>query len=167
MIKGRVLGSSQVRAKLNAAREAIPEALSRERLGAFLLRRMKERFVRGVDPDGQPWRPLSPNTRRGVGPLRKTGNLLQSIKIIEGNDRGGFATATGAGFRIGITSIKYKSKSDTGRSRVEDTAKYGPLHQLGIGVPKRRILGLGATDKKAVADLVRRELRKNIGKGVT
>lgn len=163
MIRARVLGSSLVKAKLDSVRSELPDTLGRQRLGEFLLRRMRARFLQQVDPNGNKWTPLSPKTAIGRGILYKTGQLYRSIDIIDGNQQGRFAVATGAGFRIGVQSNPYVEYYKTS-SRQVDPAIYGRYHQLGIGVPKRRFIGLSATDRKAIADLVRRELRKAVAK---
>lgn len=162
MISGRVLGSQKVRAKLAAVRAEVPDLLNRDRLASFLIRRMQDNFGKQADPNGTPWPKHSPKTRPGPI-LKKSGSLRKSIARIDGNPRGIFASATGAGFRIGITSITHFEVYKRGGGRTVDTAEYGPLHQQGKGIPKRRFIGLGPTDQKAIADLLRREMRKAVG----
>jgi phage gpG-like protein len=79
---------------------------------------------------------------------------------MEGNDRGGYALATGYGFRIGIKSRKYMERNAKGRySRQVDTAVYGRVHQLGNShVKQRRFIGLSASDRAEVSKQLRLRL---------
>lgn len=164
MITGRVLGSQQVKAKLATVRAKLPTLLTRQRLGDYLVRRMKENFEKKRSPDGKPWAAHQPTTRMGKDILRVTENLYESVDIIDGNPGGIFASATGAGFRIGVKSIRYTETSKRGKSRTVDTAVYGRVHQLGNShVVQRRFIGIGAADRKSIADLVRREMKKALG----
>jgi phage gpG-like protein len=153
-----VSGASQVKAKFDAARALVSESLSDKSLAQYLLRRMKDRFKRGVSPEGMAWKSLSSETRPGK-PLMKTGNLYKSIGIIEGSPGGLFASPTGAGFRIGIKSRSY-SENMGKKSREVDPAEYGVFHQEGIGVPRRRFIGIGSSDVTAVTDKINKELKR-------
>lgn len=156
-VRGRVDGVRRVQNKLAAVRGAVPVALGREALGSFLLKRMKDRFLKEIDPDDRPWARLQKGSKRGEGILRQTRSLYDSIKVIRGVQDGGLAVSTGAGFRIGVVS-----NGDGDRS---DPAFYGRFHQTGVrktNLPKRQFLGVGARDVKAIADKVRRELAKAV-----
>ncbi len=157
-----VVGVQELRRKLDLIRRDVPKILSRERLGQFLLRRMRARFLEEKDPDGKPWKPLSPNSKEGAQLLVQTGNLFKSMDVM-GADRGGYSLSTGFGFRIGIKSRRYTERFSRGGSRTVDTAVYGRAHQLGNGhVPQRRFIGIGASDVRSVSELLRRELRRAV-----
>lgn len=124
--------------------------LTRE-IGELLLRRTHDRFDQEVDPDGEPWRELAAATiiakrRMGYGArgkLKRTGKLRDSIKLLRGNVAGSLYTNTGAGVRIGVEDPA--------------VAKYGRVHQNSSRtVPRRRFLGIGRLDVKAVDSLLRR-----------
>lgn len=164
MIGGRVLGSQQVKAKLATVRAKLPTLLTRQRLGDYLVRRMQDNFKKERNPDGVSWPGHAATTKPGLGILRKTENLYKSIGVVDGNPGGIFASATGAGFRIGVKSIRYTETSKRGKSRTVDTAVYGRVHQQGNShVPQRKFIGIGAADRKSIADLVRREMKKALG----
>ena len=146
----RVLGAQKLAKRIQTIRENLnlPEMV--DSIGELLLRRTKNRFDTETDPTGKRWTPLKASTlarRRRNGSssekiLQDTKAMKDSIKVI----RGGVGTAytnTGAGIRIGIDD--------------PDIAAYARLHQLGKSVKKRRFLGVGAADVKAVDGLLRRK----------
>lgn len=155
MINGRVTGAKALRRRINTIQAGLPLLVSRDRMSAFLLRRIKERFLKEQSPDGTRWARLSPNTKPGLSILRSTSALYNNIDVLDG--AGGFGSATGAGFRIGV---KNASSQQPGRRRTDNPAVYGRYHNLGIGVKRRRFLGVGRLDIKAVDSLLRRELHK-------
>lgn len=154
MSKQHVLGAQKLRRRIETIREGVPELLSQDGLGRLLVDRMKARFIAEVDPSGKPWAKLSPRTKAGKGILRKTGTLYNAIDIIRGNPTG-FATATGAGFRIGL-----KPASNPGDGK--DVSFYGRIQQNGISgrLPARRFLGVGPSDVKSVDSYLRRKLKQ-------
>lgn len=128
-----------------------------EAIGRLLLKRTLERFDREVDPDGQRWRELEPETlaRRGRANggsgkkiLNATGQMRGAIRIIRGADAvGAVYTNTGARVRIGISD-----PDQVGKARA---------HQRGYRhIPVRRFLGIGALDVRAVDGLLRRAAAK-------
>lgn len=156
--KERVVGAGALLKRIATIQSGIGPLVSRERLGAFLVRRMQERFDKEQAPDGTRWKGRAPTSRGNHKILNKTGALRGALGVLEGTGSG-FGAATGAGFRIGIRSMKVRDGS-----RMVDTAVYGRAHHLGLGhVPQRRILGIGALDVKAVDSLLRRELKKLTG----
>lgn len=163
-VRTRVVGAQELNAKLAYIRKtALPSLVDRNSLGAFLVQRMRDRFVRAVDPQGQRWKALSPRTqkRKRKGILRVTENLYNSVAVMEGTDRGGYALATGYGFRVGIKSRKYMERSAKGKfSRQVDTAVYGRRHQLGLGVPPRRFIGVSTGDTAIIAKMLKTRLRQ-------
>lgn len=85
----------------------------------FMERETKLNFARQTDPDGTPWSPLSPITRKTTRAiLRETGALANSV----------------AG----------ESGGNVGRVRVG--AEYGIYHQTGTShMPQRKIIGISQT----------------------
>lgn len=148
-----VTGQEKISTRLNKIRSMTGAFLLGQELRNLLLKRTLDRFDRGVDPDNVPWKPLSMSTiarrrRAGQGEriLFVTGKLRESIVIIRGR---GFVTATntGAGFRIGVE---------------DPDVAYGRMHQIGIGVPQRRFLGIGRLDVVAVNALLRRRILPSV-----
>lgn len=122
-----------------------------DEIGELLLARTRARFLREVDPDYRPWKPLAEVTLRrkrqeGYGSEQKLvrkGAMRDAIQLIRGRADGGMFTNTGAGIRIGITD--------------PDIATYGVVQNRGNGrVPARRFLGIGRLDVKAVDSKLRR-----------
>lgn len=147
-----VRGAERVRRRIATITANTQIALNSGLLESLLLRRVKERFLRGVDADGRPWPPLRPSTvRRKKGkaaPLQRSGDLFKAIAVIRGSNQGTFASATGAGFRIGIED--------------PEIAEYARLMNNGFWharakrmIPPRRFLGVGALDRKAVDSALR------------
>lgn len=156
----KVSGVQQLSRRIRTIQEGLPPLVSRERLGAFLVRRMQERFDRRVSPEGVPWVARSPATKGNHPLLEKTGSMRKAIGVL-GGPGSGMGIATGAGFRIGVKSVDYIDES----GNPVNTAEYGRVHQLGLGrVPKRRFLGINELDVKAVDSLLRREIAKLIRK---
>lgn len=131
------------------ARCALPPLV--DEIGGLLLDRTRKRFLAEVDPDNVPWKPLAEVTLRrkaqeGYGAEQKLvrkGAMRDAIKLIRGRVDGGMFTNTGAGVRIGITD--------------PDIAKYGLVQNRGSrNVPRRRFLGIGRLDVKAVDSKLRR-----------
>lgn len=156
--KGYVTGAEKVVNRLRTIRASTATVLHGDHLQDLLLKRTKERFLKQVDPDGNKWRPLAQATlddkiKRGkrTAILQRTGLLYNSIAIIKRNQTT-LASATGAGFSIGVIN------SNDGEYG-SDPGIYGRAHQFGTGrVPKRRFLGMGPLDVKAVDSMLRREI---------
>lgn len=154
-----VTGDKALLARIATIQSGVGTLVSRERLGAFLLRRMLDRFDREEDPTGKRWASRSANTKGSHKLLNRTGVLRSSIGVLGGAGGTGFGVATGAGFRIGVRAHTVKDSS----GRAINPAIYGKVHQQGNGrVPQRRFLGIGALDIKAVDSLLRREMAKLI-----
>jgi phage virion morphogenesis protein len=92
---------------------------------AVLFNRMRERFLRQVDPDGVPWPPSKAAAKRkasgrGGGTLFASGRLWESLQLY----------------------------ADGPLSRAIGTdVPYGKFHQYGtIHLPRRQFLGFGADD---------------------
>lgn len=145
MAKKRVLVSQKLKAKLlavGATARSVQPALEQR-----MLKRTQDRFLREIDPDGKPWPPLDPATRKKEGTagpnqiLIDTGTLARSIRILKGttaNTPGSVKVPTGAGFSIG------------------STLPYAAVHQKGLGrVPVRRFLGIGKGDIRSMVTLAK------------
>ena len=147
-----VRGADKLRARLQRVADAVNLAALVEDIGQTLERRTIQRFDREIDPDEQPWAPLSRVTlenkkKLGCGNRRKlvrTGELRSSIRRVRGT--AGLAVNTGAGFRIGITDPRIAQK---GRYLNFGTRK----------IPARRFLGIGMLDIRAVDGLLRRKAK--------
>lgn len=144
-----VRGAERLKQRIETIRTRLALPALTNEIGELLLRRTLDRFDRAVDPDGRPWKPLSPATLRrksaagyaGKGSLKRTETLRKSIRIIKSNAGATFIN-TGAGARIGVTG------EAEARARV---------HQYGSRtVPARRFLGVGALDVKSTDSFLRR-----------
>lgn len=154
--KRAVTGDQKLLRRIRTIQQGLPPLVSRERLGSFLVRRMQDRFDRRVDPDGVRWKERSPNTPGNHPLLEKEGHMRKAIGVLGGVGGSGMGINTGAGFRIGVRSVKVQEKS-----RTVDTAVYARSHQLGFKkIPKRRFIGISDLDIKAVDSLLRREVNK-------
>lgn len=99
---------------------------------AFLLYKIRQRFLAQTDPDGKPWVPsyasiLRKRKGRGGGTLFDTGRLFHSIQLY----------AEGPNSRLIGTDVPY--------------AKY---HQDGIGDMHRPFLGLAEDDVGPITQMV-------------
>ena len=104
-------------------------------VGAVYASGAQQRFVDQVDPDGKPWKPLSPVTlarrrkagRGGVQILRDTGRLMNSIS--------------------------YSTAGNT--VTVFTNVAYGATHQYGLnGIQQRRFLGQNKGDDQAALEVL-------------
>ena len=148
-----VHGADRLKQRIRTIRTNLGLPAMVEEIGNLLLKRTLERFEQGVDPDGNRWPELKPQTlerrRRGgfagEGVLQRTERLKHAIKLI----KGGLGTTfinTGAGVRIGIED--------------PEIAIYGRVQNKGDSshnIPARRFLGIGRLDVKAVDSLLRRK----------
>lgn len=133
-------------------------------IGKLLFKVNQERHDQGLDPDGAPWKPLSPSTlaqgdRKG-GPLNKTGHMLQSFhNQVVGNELvlsfDGSRDAMLAAIHHGgtgpyvITPVKYKALNIGGvyRKRVNHP-----------GLPARRLVGFPESDRTLVGEVIKDHL---------
>lgn len=147
----RVVGAQALRQKLQRLGAQLPRAvLNKERLGSFMLRRMRQRFLAEKDPQGVRWPALKPSTRPGAQILLRSGTLYRAIAVMNGDSGSSLQSATGLGFRIGVL---HHANNDAYAD------EYGAIHQFGLGITKRRFLGIGPADVKAVDALLRREIK--------
>ncbi len=165
MIRGRLIGSDDLIRRIGSIKIHYGNFLGGmpTRVGEFLVKRIKRRYLERLDPELKPWKELAPSTKKikeslfvrgllSADPpatpgtiLVRTGNLYRSIGIIEKTSS--LAGQTGLGFRIGVKD--------------KDAARYGRFHQYGRKkLPKRAFLGFSRLDIKAVDSLLRRDFAK-------
>lgn len=148
-------GVQKLGRRIATIRAAFSLPVLTDQIQDLLVRRVKDRFEKERDPDGQPWAPLEEPTlarrrraggRSGQKILTQSRELRDSIRAIRTVMGDSFATNTGAGFRIGV---------------VGDAHLLAKARAHNYGVPsrklkQRRIFGIGAADVKAVDGLLRR-----------
>lgn len=144
-------GADKLAARLRTIRANLNLPAFSTEIMLLLKKRTLDRFDKEVDPDGNPWKPLTEATlatkrRKGYGDkgkLKRTLALRNAIRIIRGGS-GSIFTNTGAGGRIGVEDPKI--------------ATYGRYQNNGTRkIPARRFLGIGRLDIKAVDSLMRRK----------
>jgi len=130
------LDKLSITSQLAKLEEVLDSGLILDEAAAFLLGRIRRRFLEERDPDGQGWEPSKAAIKRrlsgGTGTLYKTGRLWRSIQaaVVDGNER-----------------------------RVIDTdVPYARIHQLGIGQVKRVFMGFSDGD----VDILERLLQLRI-----
>lgn len=158
-----VTGQQKIIRKLAKARQEFSTIVRDVELGAFIERRILDRFDAGVDANNRPWADLLPQTyerrkRAGVfsnKPLVRTGALRRAIHQITGRADGLYAINTGLGFRVGIDD--------------EEVAAYGRTHNLGTFSGqikrkqlKRQFLAVSELDVRAARAKLDREVRRII-----
>lgn len=108
--------------------------------GNVIEAKVAEQFQREVDPDGDAWEPLSPDTlknKEGGSILVKTGALRDSFE--------------------------YEVDGDT--LTVSSSSPVFEAHDQGIPpIPQRQILGLNAEDKNQIAGIVKGYVRGSKGR---
>lgn len=112
---------------------------------ALILNRIRQRYQRGVDPEGRPWAPLSPDYRRrklaagfSDNTLIRTGDLFRSIQAI---------------------------RDSSNQYRIGTTVRYAPYHQLGVparNLPKREFLGVNNEDIQLITRLAAQRVARAI-----
>ena len=163
-----VHGIDKLKRRIDTIKAGVPFALNAamDDVGKLLLKRIKDRYIRQVNPDGIAWESLAQSTlkRKKYPPtktefrttiLKSTELLFNSIDLVKTDKERFFASATGAGVRIGVVN--------------EKAAAYGRLHQNGIKnrLPQRRFLGISQLDIKATDSLLRRRIDKLISASAT
>lgn len=130
-------------------------------IGAGMAENVRHRMDRGVDPQGQAWKPLSPayaEIKKGPGILRESLKLQRSITFEAGTKQ----------VVVGSNRV-YAAIQQFGGTVVPKNAK-ALVFKLGgrvikakkVTIPARPYLGLGADDREVIEDvtwaLVRRKL---------
>lgn len=127
-------------------------------IGNTLVDSTRERFGRGVAPDGSPWRALSPVTaalrRGGKGgqPLLDTGRLRNSIASVVDAD----SVTVGTNVRYARVQHFGARRGQFGRGRFRTRKGSFPIPWGDI--PARPILGVSASDKAEIVDVLRAAL---------
>lgn len=153
----RIIGAEKLKARLRVIR-ALPKTIANDpRVKETIIQRTVNRFTTQKDPDGRAWRRLKKfgrpplfgrklNTNRGEV-LVDRGDLRDSIGLT-----GRRGTATGLGFRIGITDPR-----QIGKAILHQQGGVSAL--TGGRVPARPFLGISKQDVTIVERLL-----KKIGK---
>lgn len=117
---------------------------------AVMLNRIRTRFLRELDPNGQPWVPSRAGLERrrqgGTGTLFDTGRLFRSIQLFG---------KTNTSRTIG-TDVPYAPKLQTGGWRAFDNPRASPQ-------PPRVFLGFGPEDATVVLAIAERRVLQNVG----
>jgi len=145
VIKVTAKGIKPLKRKLNAIDLAVDSNVIVKASADLLLRRIKERFLREVDDNNEPWAPLKdPRARAG-----------KSTRNPGGARAGGILRDTDALFkslRVGLFG--------NGVAKISSDIPYAVYHQKGIGVPERRFLGCNAEDSIAIKHLILTRIEK-------
>ena len=104
-----------------------------QEVGEALLLNLDQRFEAEVDPSGKKWQKLSPFTLRLKEEQKRILKILQST----GRLRRSFEYTINQDDLVIGTNVSYAKK-----------------HQLGIGVPKREILGVSEEDKEIIKEIL-------------
>ena len=134
-------------------------------IGVGLVEAVHKRFERAQDPDGHPWKPLSPayaEGKRGAGILRGAamqGGLMGSIT---------FAAGPGS-VRVGSNKV-YAAIHQFGGAIVPKGSRPLRFH-LGkrvvfarkVTIPARPYLGFGPAERLVVTEALETELRQAMG----
>lgn len=132
-------------------------------IGEYLLDAHRQRFIKGVDPDGKPWAPKSATTlelyrRKGYGMLGKplighTQSLSRMILRFVSKD----------GVVIGSNMI-YAGVMQEGAAKgaFGKTSRGAPI-PFG-SIPARRWLGLSGEDEKKIVEIVEEHLAADLGR---
>lgn len=175
-----VRGAERLKQRISTIRQRSGFTLEAaiEEFRELLVKRIKDRYLRGVDSDGNPWEPLAASTlkRKQYAPtkqeyrvkgdagqrfkLLRTDALIESIGIIRGSAKGLFASSTGTESRIGVRQGVW----GTQETPSDVISKYARLHQTGDlpRMPARPFLGIGRTDVKSADSFLRRRIKKLI-----
>lgn len=100
----------------------------------------KLRFNKGIDPDGNKWKPRS---KRYIEALRKKRRLNNKVLVISGQLQKSISYA-------------YNSKEVNIGTDIE----YGEFHQEGSGhMPKREFLGISSQDEQKIENIVEKHIQ--------
>jgi len=137
MIEIKVSGIPRIEAVLSALTTKLAPRDLLDESSAVLLNHIRDRFLRGIDPDGTEW-PVSKAAMsraasgRGGGTLYDTGKLFHSIQLFQhGENERGIGT----------------------------DVPYGIKHNLGLeGMPRRTFLGFSGEDVQTVQEIIERRV---------
>lgn len=147
------VNDTDTRALINTLRERTADISPVvDALGQILVAGAQQRFVNQKDPDGVPWKPLSPVTlsrrRKGGGGaeiLRDTGRLMSGIQY----DVTGGALSVFSPEVYARTHQLGARKGQYGRNKRGNPIPWGD-------VPQRRFLGMSAEDQAEMNELLTR-----------
>lgn len=151
-----VTGDKELIAKLGGVRAALRSTQLEGQVATEILRRVRARFNRQVNPEGEKWKSRTQNgKKRNNKPLlQRTGTLKNSISILLRNNSSAY-TNTGMGFRIGV-----KPKLRPGKEPMRAYI-YGRWHNYGeAGMVQRQFLGISAGDRQYVVTMISRGMLK-------
>jgi|SRR5258706_729212 len=182
MIRGQLRGGKELATRIATIRNNFGAAITvlNSRIGALLVDRIKQRYLKQIDENNSPWAQLARKTvkkkewmyKRGLlsaspaafpnSILLESGNLYNSIGIIDKHQTSGLAGSVGSVTRIGVQR-GFEHEEGIRKKRVVDPGEYGRFHQYGRGrLPIRRFLGVSQLDIKSIDSLFRREIRKAV-----
>lgn len=104
-----------------------------EAIGEYMVGDIDERFRTETAPDGTPWQPNSPFT---INEKRRQGKILKILQRTGFMRSSAFYQINGNTLRVGLSDPK------------------SVKHQLGIGVPKREIVGISKTQQLEISALI-------------
>lgn len=147
----KVRGHQEIITRLRKVAAGVSSAAVGADIEKFMEDRVKLRFSRQRDPDGNKWDAISPQWAKRKGNnkiLTHSGTLRKAIKVVRRN-AGSLASSTGLGFSIGVDP-------DATDPNGVPAIQYGRVHNFGMGRhPPRRFLGMGALDIRALQDRMR------------
>lgn len=100
--------------------------------GEYMLGQVDDRFRTETDPQRRPWQPNSPYT---LALKRSEGKILKVLQA------------------TGLMRSRVNYRADKKRVVIGIGDRKARKHQLGIGVPKREILGLNQEDERNVVEI--------------
>jgi phage virion morphogenesis protein len=133
LVSIEVRGQPQLMLKVKGLSDALDFTELLDQSAAILLNSIRDRFLRMLDSEGNPWLPSQASKNRessgrGGGTLYDTGKLFHSIQL----------------FAAGETS-----------RAIGTDVPYGALHQYGaVGLPKREFLGISDHDSQLVQTII-------------
>ncbi|PHJ75126.1 hypothetical protein VF10_00210 [Nostoc linckia z13] len=104
-----------------------------QEIGEYMLYSTDQHFVTETDPQGIPWKPLTPFTLREKRAKGRILKILQSTGLMR-------------------SRINYQVSDNQCVVGVND--EKAKKHQLGIGVDKREFLGVSTDDKQEIVSIL-------------
>jgi len=132
-------------------------------IGEYLLTAHRERFAKGVDPDGKPWAAKSAKTlerykRRGYGSLGRP--LIGPSKALS---RQIVRFVSKDGVVIGSAQVYSGVMQDGAAEGAFGKTKRGQPIPFGA-IPARRWLGLSAENEREIVNIVEEHLAADLGR---
>lgn len=158
------IDTSEVRGAIRRAIETLEDMTPvYTDIGEYLLTAHRERFVKGVDPDGKPWAPKSAKTlerykQRGYGSLGRP--LIGPSKALS---RQIVRFVSKDGVVIGSAQIYSGVMQDGAAEGAFGKTKRGQPIPFGT-IPARRWLGLSAENEREIVNIVEEHLAADLGR---